>query len=48
MTQLCFLTPFIEATARYIGTAAGNQEGVKRQDETEVGVGGGESRREEK
>lgn len=30
MIQLCFLTPYIEATARYVGTAAGNQEGVKK------------------
>lgn len=30
MIQLCFLTPYIDATARYVGTAAGNQEGVKK------------------
>lgn len=47
MTQSCFLTPYIEAM-EIVGTAAGYQEGVKRQEETEVGIGGGESRREEK
>lgn len=47
MTQSCFLTPYIEAM-EIVGTAAGCQEGVKRQEETKVVVGGGESRREKK